>query len=164
MDFADLLDIVKEKYSPADLPYHIIVPSLPGYAFSGTPPLTMDYDMKKAAYLLNHLMIGLGLSGYIAQGGDLGSGVSREQAAACEACKGFHLNMLLLPPPPNKDELPMEAIEKKSMGNAMAFRKTGMAYAMEHGTKGGTIGLALQSSPLALLCWYDTNCYCGRHS
>lgn len=31
MDFADMLDLLKERYTPSDLPYHVIVPSLPGY-------------------------------------------------------------------------------------------------------------------------------------
>ena len=61
MDFADMLDLIKKQYSPRDLPYHIIAPSLPGYAFSDAAPPTMNYDIKKAAYLLNNLMVGLGL-------------------------------------------------------------------------------------------------------
>ncbi|EME38863.1 epoxide hydrolase-like protein [Dothistroma septosporum NZE10] len=152
-DFLPILDLLTNKYTPETLPYHIIVPSLPGFCFSGSPPIDLDYDMPQAAYLLNNLMIGLGLDGYIAQGGDLGSGISREQAAGCEACKGFHLNMILLPPPANMKELTLEEVEKKAMPNALAFRQSGMAYALEHGTRGGTIGLALQASPVALLCW-----------
>lgn len=98
-------------------------------------------------------MTGLGFSEYISHGGDLGSGISREQAANCEACKGFHLNMILQPPPPNKDKLPLHEIEKKALPAGLAFRQSGMAYAMEHGTRGATIGLALQASPFAMLSW-----------
>lgn len=154
MDFADILDLLKERYSPSELPYHVVVPSLPGYAFSSAPPTDIDYDIKSTAHLFNNLMTGLGFSEYISQGGDLGSGISREQAINHDACVGFHLNMILAPPPANKDELELVPAEVKNLQGGMAFRQTGMAYAMEHGTKGATIGLALQSSPLALLCWY----------
>ena len=153
MDYADILDLLMQRYRPSDLPYHIIVPSLPGYAFSGAPPANVDYDIKSTALLLDKLMTGLGFQNYIAHGGDLGSGVSREQALGCDACTGFHLSMILAPPPANKDELEMVEAEVKGLKRGMSFRQFGMAYAMEHGTRGATIGFALQSSPIALLCW-----------
>lgn len=88
-EFLSLVSILKKRYSPQDLPYHIIVPSLPGYAFSSGPPVDVDYNINKAAATLNKLMEGLGFkSGYLAQGGDLGSAVSRYQAANCDSCKG----------------------------------------------------------------------------
>lgn len=153
LEFLDILDHVKSRWSPEDLPYHIVVPSLPGYAYSSGPPLDRDYTMREAAMCLDSLMTGLGFRAYLAQGGDLGSYISRIQSAACDACKGCHLNMLDVPPPKNKDELHLEDIEREALPRGAEFRSTGFAYALEHGTKTATIGLVLSSSPIALLAW-----------
>ncbi|KIV83495.1 hypothetical protein PV11_05516 [Exophiala sideris] len=149
-EFLDILDILKQRYSPQDLPYHVIVPSLPGYAYSSGPPLDMDYGIDLAAGALNNLMLGLGFgSGYIAQGGDLGSFVSRFLAMTSDACKGMHVNMMI--PSGNPDTADEQV--KKAMQKAGEFIDTGYAFALEQGTRAATIGLALSASPLALLCW-----------
>lgn len=89
MEFLSICSILKKRYSPKDLPYHVIVPSLPGYGYSSGPPVDADYTIEKAAATLNKLMEGLGFkSGYLAQGGDLGSFVSRHQATYFDSCKG----------------------------------------------------------------------------
>ena len=89
LEFLDMLNVIKEKYSPADLPYHIIVPSLPGYAYSSGPPLEVDLTIPDMPRITNKLMEALGFGGgYIAQGGDLGSFVSRKSAEEFDACKG----------------------------------------------------------------------------
>ena len=154
LEFLDMLDILRKRHSPQDFPYHVIVPSLPGYAYSSGPPVENDYGLEQATSALDNLMVGLGFgSGYMAQGGDIGSAVSRLLAANYDSCKGMHLNMLNLPKPENADELPIDELEKSCLGNAAEFYSTGVAYALEHGTRTGTIGLALSSSPLALLSW-----------
>ena len=154
--FLDLLDILKERYSPKDLPYHVIIPSLPGYAYSSGPPIETDYGIDIAAGALNNLMIGLGFgSGYLAQGGDLGSFVSRLLAMNYDACKGMHVNMMGMPPPENFDKLLVDELEKKALQKATEFLDTGNAFALEQGTRTATIGLALSASPLALLSWWD---------
>ena len=80
---------MKEKYTPQQLPYHLIVPSLPGYTFSSPPPLDRDFGMVDIGAIMNQLMIDLGLgSGYIAQGGDIGSRVAKTLAITYEGCKG----------------------------------------------------------------------------
>lgn len=71
LEFFDILDIFKNRFKPSELPYHVIVPSLPGYGYSGAPPMDKDYTMANAAAALNNLMVGLGFSSYLGQGGDL---------------------------------------------------------------------------------------------
>ncbi|KAI1460987.1 Alpha/Beta hydrolase protein [Annulohypoxylon moriforme] len=153
-DFLDILDILKQRYTPANLPYHVIVPSLPGYAYSSGPPVEVDYGVDIAAGALNSLMVGLGFeSGYLAQGGDLGSFMSRFLAMRYDACKGIHLNMMGMPPVENPDELPTDELEKRALTRATEFLDTSYAFALEQGTRSATIGLALSSSPLAMLSW-----------
>jgi microsomal epoxide hydrolase len=98
LEFLPILSLMKKKYTPETLPYHLIVPSLPGYAFSDPPPLDHDFATKDISALMNQLMLDLGFeSGYIAQGGDIGSRVAKILGASSDACKGTH-SISFLPP------------------------------------------------------------------
>ncbi|KAF7846051.1 hypothetical protein BT93_L5425, partial [Corymbia citriodora subsp. variegata] len=154
LEFLPMMDHIRKTYSPKDLPYHIIVPSLPGYTYSSGPPTDRNYTIDDAPIIMNKLMCEIGFeSGYLAQGGDLGSSVARFSAVRFDACKGFHLNMMQAQPPPNSRELPMTDLEAKFFPRGKKFSDFGSAYAREHGTRTATIGFALSSSPLALLAW-----------
>jgi len=156
LEFLSMLDLIKKRYpDPSTLPYHLIVPSLPGYAFSSSPPTDRDFKAEDMAPVMDSLMqaLGFGDSGYIAQGGDLGSFISRQLGLEAASCKAFHINLYQLPPPSNADSLPISETEKKGLDRGKAFKDSGSAYAMEHGTRTATIGLTLSSSPLALLSW-----------
>lgn len=90
MEFLPILQQFKEEYTPETLPYHLIVPSLPGYAFSSGPPLDRDFGTSDVALLLDQLMKDLGFeSGYVAQGGDIGSRIARHLGVDHESCKGM---------------------------------------------------------------------------
>jgi microsomal epoxide hydrolase len=155
IEFLDLMDILRKRHSPKDLPYHVIVPSLPGYAYSSGPPLDKDYGMEAATSAMHALMVGLGFSsGYLAQGGDIGSFISRFLALGYDECKGCHINMIGMGAPANADKLPLSDLEKESLPRGEWFFDQGFAYALEHGTRTSTIGLALSASPLALLSWW----------
>jgi microsomal epoxide hydrolase len=93
LEFLPMLSLMKEKYTPKELPYHIIVPSHPGYGFSSSPPLNRDFGMADIATIINQLMLDLGFgSGYIVQGGDIGSRVARILSLECTGCKGKRLS------------------------------------------------------------------------
>jgi len=154
LEFLPILDLLKQKYKPSELPYHVIVPSLPGYAYSSGPPLNMDYGIENASMALDNLMQGLGFSsGYLCQGGDLGSFVSTHLALNSPACKGIHLNLYPVAPPANVNELPMSDVEQQALPRGKSFSEVGRGYSNEHGTRTATIGHALSASPLALLSW-----------
>jgi len=89
LEFLPILSILKKEYTPESLPYHVIVPSLPGFAFSDSPPLDRDYDLGDVSAIMDGLMKALGFGdGYVAQGGDLGSKISRILGAKYPSCKG----------------------------------------------------------------------------
>lgn len=98
LEFLPLLHKLAKQYAgdPNAFPYHIIIPSMPGYAWSTVPTDGLDRDMNlvEVAELFDALMCGLGFgTGYVAQGGDIGARVSRLLAVKYEACKGerrFH--------------------------------------------------------------------------
>lgn len=90
-EFLPMLDLLRSQYSPDTLPFHAIVPSLPGYGLSSGPPVDRDFDVKDAARLLNRLMVSLGFgAGYVAQGGDVGYFLARILSAEYDECKALH--------------------------------------------------------------------------
>ena len=89
IEFLPILERLKKAYTPRELPYHVIVPSLPGFAFSDRPPLDRDFSLYDVARIFNHLMIALGFKdGYVVQGGDIGSKTARLMAINYPSCKG----------------------------------------------------------------------------
>lgn len=91
LEFLPMLELAKKKWKPADMPYHFIIPSLPGYAYSSGPPVDKDFTPQDVARVMHLLMTELGFGdGYIAQGGDIGSRVARWMGTEYEGCKGVH--------------------------------------------------------------------------
>lgn len=174
LEFLPMLDILKSKYTTETLPYHVIIPSLPDYGLSGGPVDT-ELTLEIAARLMNELMITLGFgSGYVAQGGDIGSFLARILSATYPQCKAFHskqywpsvsrrrpngtnhqaVNMLA---PSSQEEMLTTANiteeESRHVQRMLKFSATGSSYLLEHGLRPSTIGLVLSSSPLAMLAW-----------
>lgn len=156
LEFLPILDNLRSRYTAEDLPYHVIVPSLPGYTFSSPPPLDQTFRSDDAARILDKLMTLLGFSAYMVQGGDVGGRVGRIIAANYPNCKALLLNTCPMPAPEAselKDGSPITSTEKAGLEKRDFFLHNGSAYAWEHATRPATIGFALSSSPLALLAW-----------
>ncbi|KAJ5882989.1 uncharacterized protein N7473_009875 [Penicillium subrubescens] len=155
MDFLPMMDLLRNKYTPENLPYHIIAPSLPDYGLSGSLSQNMEMTLVRAASIMNGLMIALGFKkGYVAQGGDLGSMIARLMAVNHKECKAFHVNMLTLEPgsaPLSTNCLAPEDL--RILERTKEWQQDGLAYALEHGTRPATVGLAISSSPISLLAW-----------
>lgn len=155
LEFLPIMDILRKKYSPKDLPYHIIAPSLPGYTLSSPPPLDKDWDINDTARILHKLFLSLGFgeTGYIVQGGDVGSMAGRVIAATYPECKGMHLNFMFMSKPDDVSDNTITEQEKHGFKKIEYFRTLGNAYGRMHGTRPATIGHVLASSPIALLAW-----------
>ncbi|CEJ82070.1 hypothetical protein VHEMI02161 [[Torrubiella] hemipterigena] len=152
LEFMEMVELLKTKYTPADLPYHVIVPSWPGFEFSSSPQIDTDFGTHDVARIFDKLMAQLGLgSGYIAQGGDLGSRVARILAAKYESVKAVHLNYCFMPDPGTTAAEEYSAVEKESLARIQLFIAMGSAYGLIQATKPSTIGLTLSSSLIALL-------------
>ncbi|KAF5019287.1 hypothetical protein F66182_8705 [Fusarium sp. NRRL 66182] len=156
LEFLPMLELLTKKYNAQTLPYHIIVPSLPGYTLSSGPPLDRDFSNTDSARIMNQLMVTLGFggSGYIAQGGDVGSMLASQMSKLYPECRAVLLNCLFL----NPDDVPksLEGLTEQEISNVermQQFWQTNSAYAMMHSSRPATIGLALSASPLALLAW-----------
>ncbi|KII87377.1 hypothetical protein PLICRDRAFT_43010 [Plicaturopsis crispa FD-325 SS-3] len=154
LEFLPVLSLLTSVYTPATLPYHVVVPSLHGYTLSSSPPLDKTFTTQDVARLINRLLVGLGFgSGYIAQGGDIGATVGRALAAKYPTCKALHLNFCIMRMLEGLKALPVNDAEARGLARTAAFVATGSAYAREHATKPSTIGLVLGSNPVALLAW-----------
>lgn len=155
LEFMGLLQVMRKRYTPETLPYHLIVPSLVGYTLSSGPPTDRDWSVADTARIMHKLLMSLGLNdGYVSQGGDVGSAVARMLGVHYEECKAVHLNYdSTRGKPEGVDDDALTDFEKEGMERAKDWSQKGTAYAMEHGTRPSTIGLALSTNPLALLAW-----------
>ncbi len=134
---------------PADA-FTVIVPSLPGYGFSGPPPRT-GFTARQVAALWHALMSsGLGHARYVAHGSDLGAGVTAWLARDHpEAVRAIHLATPGLAPAP----APRTQPEATYAGAVETWTAEEGGYAHEHATKPATLGAALSDSPAGLAAW-----------
>jgi microsomal epoxide hydrolase len=136
--------------SPSDA-FHLVVPSIPGYGFSG-PTRDRGWDARRVARAWAVLMSRLGYQRYGAQGGDWGSIISRELGlAASGQVAGVHLNMLITRVPDDAGELTEE--ESRRREAARRFRTTGSGYSAIQGTRPQTLAYGLVDSPAGQLAW-----------
>lgn len=98
MEFFPVLDLLVQKYTPETLPYHVVVPSLPDYAFSSSPSEDVEVTFPAAGEAMNQLMISLGFNAYVAQGGDVGSFMATQMCGTYDECKAWHSGLLLHTP------------------------------------------------------------------
>ncbi|EXJ82861.1 hypothetical protein A1O3_06676 [Capronia epimyces CBS 606.96] len=151
MEFLPALDILRRRYTPSTLPYHIIVPSIVGYCFSSGPSTTSNTTLLDVAWAINEVMISLGFgAGYLAQGGDIGSYLARILGSKYEACKAVHCKSKTSNDPPS---LSLSEIEQAALDRTGLFSMTNFAYALEQATRPATIGFVLSTNPVALLSW-----------
>ncbi len=140
--------------------FHLVLPSLPGYGFSGEPT-ELGWDVGRIGQAWAELMRRLGYTRYVAQGGDVGAGVSDAMGRqAPEGLLGIHMNLLVTalggPQPADTEQ------ERAAAAALAEFQATGFAYFLEMATRPQTIGYALLDSPVALAAWmldHDTDSY-----
>jgi pimeloyl-ACP methyl ester carboxylesterase len=140
--------------------FHLVLPSLPGYGFSGEP-VEIGWDLDRTARAWAELMRRLGYDRYVAQGGDVGAGVTDAMARQQPTgLVGIHTNLLVPalggPMPTNTDA------ERAAAAQIATFQRSGNGYFVEMATRPQTIGYALLDSPVALAAWmidHDTDAY-----
>ncbi|MGY1644557.1 epoxide hydrolase family protein [Geodermatophilus sp. SYSU D00703] len=140
--------------------FHLVLPSLPGYGFSGEPT-ELGWDVARVGRAWAVLMRRLGYPRYVAQGGDVGAGVTDAMGRqAPEGLVGIHLNLLVTA---LGTQLPGDTEPERAALDAIAtFRASGFAYFLEQATRPQTIGYGLLDSPAALASWmldHDTDSY-----
>jgi pimeloyl-ACP methyl ester carboxylesterase len=142
--------------------FHLVLPSVPGYAFSAEPT-EVGWDLFRTARAWAELMPRLGYTSYVAQGGDVGAGVTDAMSRqAPQGLIGVHTN-LLVPALNDPAALPADGEqEKAALAAIKTFQTSGDGYFVEQSTRPQTIGYALLDSPVALAAWmvdHDTDAY-----
>jgi pimeloyl-ACP methyl ester carboxylesterase len=164
----ELLEIVGPLTDPtthggrAEDAFHLVLPSLAGYGFSGEPA-ELGWNAGRIAGVWAELMHRLGYTRYVAQGGDVGAAVTDLMGRQAPAgLIGIHMN-LLVTVLSIADQLPAESEQERAAHDALAtFRTSGFGYFLEMATRPQTIGYALLDSPIALAAWlldHDTDSY-----
>ena len=140
--------------------FHVVIPSLPGYGFSGKPT-TNDWEPAHIARAWTALMKRLGYTKFVAQGGDWGNAVTEQLALLKPAgLLGIHTNMPATVPPEVSKALAtggpepagLSADEKKAYDILVHFFKTGVGYAGEMANRPQTL-YAIEDSPVGLAAW-----------
>jgi pimeloyl-ACP methyl ester carboxylesterase len=131
--------------------FHLVIPSLPGYGFSGKPRST-GWGVAKIADAWAQLMARLGYERYVAQGGDWGAvvttGIGRQDT---EHCAGIHLNMVVAPPDPGADDL--TDLEKSALAGFKYYQDWDSGYSKQQSTRPQTVGYGLVDSPAGQAAW-----------
>ena len=144
----------------ADDAFHLVIPSMPGYGFSGKPT-TAGWDAPRIARAWSVLMERLGYTRYAAQGGDWGAIVVDQQGVlAPPGLAGIHTNMAGAIPPdvdaaafagaPTPAGLSAE--EATTYEQLKFFYARDLAYAQEMGTRPQTL-YGIADSPVGLAAW-----------
>ena len=141
--------------------FHLVLPSLPGYGFSGEPA-EIGWNVGRIAQAWAELMRRLGYTRYVAQGGDVGASVTDAMGRqGPQGLAGIHMNLLVTalgggPMPAGTEQ------ERAALEQTKTFRASGFGYFLEQATRPQTIGYALLDSPAALAAWmldHDTDAY-----
>jgi pimeloyl-ACP methyl ester carboxylesterase len=140
--------------------FHLVIPSLPGYGFSGKPTTT-GWDPIRIARAWAVLMQRLGYTRYVAQGGDWGNAVTEQLALQQPAgLVAIHTNMPATVPA-DIDKLAfanapapsgLSADEKQAYDQLSHFYKTGLGYAQEMAARPQTL-YGIEDSPIGLAAW-----------
>ncbi|GAB2985572.1 epoxide hydrolase [Streptomyces pseudoechinosporeus] len=156
-----LTDPTAHGGTPEDA-FHLVLPSLPGYGFSGEPT-ELGWESGRIAHAWAELMDRLDYTRYVAQGGDVGAAVTDAMGGqAPEGLLGIHMN-LLAGALGLKDQLPAESEQERAAHDAVnTFMTDGFGYFLEQSTRPQTIGYSLLDSPVGLAAWlldHDTDSY-----
>ncbi|PBC47036.1 hypothetical protein CJ179_25445 [Rhodococcus sp. ACS1] len=150
-----LTDPVAHGGNPADA-FHVVVPSLPGFGFSG-PVRESGWNIHRIAGAWAELMSRLGYDRYGVQGGDIGAGVSPEVARiARDAVAGVHLNGNIGVPVHDVDEAErasLTPLERDRLDRVLRFLTDEFGYISIQSTRPATLGAALADSPVGQLAW-----------
>lgn len=139
--------------------FDVVIPSLPGYGFSGKPAAT-GWDPQRVARAWATLMERLGYDRYVAQGGDWGNAVTEQMALQKPAgLIGVHTNMPATIPDDVAKTLPDGPVpaslsddERHAWNKLSFFYKHGLGYAQEMAGRPQTL-YALADSPIGLAAW-----------
>ncbi|MGE0384470.1 MAG: epoxide hydrolase family protein [Gammaproteobacteria bacterium] len=169
VEFAKVIDALADPArhggDAADA-FHLVIPALPGYGFSGKPAAT-GWKVERIADAWSVLMQRLGYDRYFAQGGDWGSAVTTAIGARDPVhCMGIHVNLALGQPRPEQMN-DLTDFEKSALAAAKFYEEWDSGYSKQQCTRPQTVGYGLADSPSGQLAWIVEKFYfwtdCNGH-
>lgn len=137
----------------ADDAFHVVVPSIPGYGFSG-PTTAQGWDVARVGRAIASVMAGLGYARYGAQGGDWGSIISSHIAVQdADHVAGIHINMVVARPPEGDPMTGVLPEEMAGLAYMAQFRGHETGYQEIQKTRPQTLAYGLTDSPAGLAGW-----------
>src|SRR5579864_9428722 len=137
----------------AEEAFHVVIPSLPGFGFSDKPT-EVGWGLPRIANAWAVLMVRLGYSHYVAQGGDWGAGVTSWMAKQhVTGLDAIHLNLPILFPPPPPPAGGYTVAEQQALHHLGKYVSDASGYASIQGTRPQTLGYGLADSPVGQAMW-----------
>lgn len=150
-EFVDVVDALANPDDPGAPAFHVVVPSLPGFGFSGRPSAT-GWGTEKIAAAWVELMQRLGYRKFLAHGGDWGGVVTTILGGRFpEHVLGIHTTLAQATPGMTTEGL--TADERRWAEDTRDFRLHRSAYAKQQATGPQTVGYSLVDSQVGLLAW-----------
>jgi pimeloyl-ACP methyl ester carboxylesterase len=152
-----LTDPAAHGGDPADA-FHVVIPSLPGFGFSG-PTHEAGWETGRVAAAWAELMRRLGYRRYGAQGGDLGAFVAPELGrTAPDDVVGVHVNaatfgFIPFGEVPEEEQATLSDSERARLRRLAHFMDEGNGYFKIQATRPQTLAYALSDSPIGQLAW-----------
>ena len=167
----EFLKVIEPLVNPAEYggceedAFHLVLPSLPGFGFSGKPADT-GWGVDKTGRAWGQLMARLGYERFVVQGGDWGAGVALSMAKTeTEHCAAIHLNSVVVPPDPDTMDSLTE-FEQEALADASRFQEMESGYSQQQATRPQTLGYGLVDSPIGQAAWIIEKFYawmdCGE--
>ncbi|WP_439547280.1 epoxide hydrolase family protein [Sandarakinorhabdus sp.] len=149
LEFDAIIERLAEPEDPTAPAFHVVAPSLPGYAWSDRP--SAPIGPREVARRYDALMPALGYDRYLYQGGDWGCVIGGWIGLDSARVDAIHLNGFGLRP---ADMAPKTPEEAAWLGKAVAVRDTETAYLQLQGTKPQSLGFAMMDSPMGVAAWF----------
>lgn len=156
VEYIDVIEALRDPVSHggrAEDAFHVVVPSLPGFGFSGKPTGT-GWDVPKVGVAWVELMKRLGYDRFLAQGGDWGAIITTHMGhSQTQAVEGIHVNLAICSPDalfalgePTEEEL-------GQLGKLGEYATDGNGYSQIQSTRPQTLGYGLTDSPAGQCAW-----------
>ncbi|MBS3961647.1 MAG: epoxide hydrolase [Sandarakinorhabdus sp.] len=155
MEFEAIIDRLAEPEDASAPAFHVVAPSLPGYAWSDRPRQPMG--PRAVAGMYDRLMGVLGYDRFVYQGGDWGSVIGGWIGLDSRRVTAVHLNGYGLRSADMSANTPEE---KQWLAWATMIRATETGYLVLQGTKPQSLGFAMMDSPMGVAAWLAEK-YCG---
>ncbi|KUJ15802.1 alpha/beta-hydrolase [Mollisia scopiformis] len=173
LEVSKIIDLLTEPKDHEQQAYHVVAPSLPGFTFSSCPRGN-EFSIKNMAAVDQKLMLALGYTKYMAQGGDWGSIVARHIGLMYpESCLAIHVNLLFAGMPSFwKNPLTFTYFmfwaarqdtsnkDASGLGRIKWWTSEESGYLEIQGTKPQTLSYGLIDSPIAMAAWLRDKMEC----